>query len=86
MTVKKKKIAFFIIYNVFIVAVVFLALEYICLILNKNSADGAQPYLFDKSRLQKKSGVRQVGGTTMLSFVDPHLGYSHDWAAKKNLR
>ncbi|MCP4221453.1 MAG: SGNH/GDSL hydrolase family protein [bacterium] len=46
MTAKLKKTAFFISYNLVIVIVIFLALEYICLVLNKKSPGGGKPYFF----------------------------------------
>lgn len=47
--------------------------------LNRSGIGTTKPFLLDTSQLGKgKKGIRQVGNTTKMSYLDPHLGYAHD--------
>ena len=69
-------------------AVLFLlaAVEAAAVLLNRRAGEGRKPFLIDTAELFRASdSLRQVGTTTKMSFLDPHLGYAHEHSIDRDL-
>lgn len=76
----------FIVYNLVVVAIMVCAVEGVFYMMNRNTPEGPQPYLVDHAALRAgQPGIRQVGNTAKMSYLDPHLGYAHDPAVDDSL-
>ncbi len=72
--------------NVGLLAGILAGAEYASRIVNKRAGEAPKPFILDTSQLKRASiELRQMGTTTKMSYLDPHLGYAHEHATEREL-
>lgn len=85
---KKKwyRIFWILLYNVGFVAGILAGAEYASRMANERAGEDPKPFMFDVGQLRHASiELRQMGTTTKMSYLDPHLGYAHEHATDRAL-
>lgn len=63
-----------------------LAAEFLARAVNKSAGVSESPLLLDLSEKgDSGKGIMQVGGTTQMSYLDPHLGFAHNQSTDLDL-
>ncbi len=83
---KLPRIFWILVYNVGFVACILAGTEYASRVANERAGEAPRPFMIDIGQFRRAPiELRQVGTTTKMSYLDPHLGFAHEHAVDREL-